>query len=126
MYNGRMITLQLPYPVSMNAIWRTYKNKQVLTAEARRYRNEIKYICSQQKAKLIPGAVSVVLELRPKLTVTGRASKVLIDLDNCIKATLDGLQGIVIDNDKNVKRIYAYYGEPVESGGLIVTIEPYE
>ena len=76
-----MITLQLPYPVSMNAIWRTYKNKQVLTAEARRYRNEIKYICSQQKAKLITGPVSVILELRPKLTVTGKASKVLIDLD---------------------------------------------
>ena len=121
-----MITLHLPYPVSMNAIWRTYRGKQALTPEARRYRNEIKYICSQQKAKLITGPVSVILELRPKLTVSGKASKVLIDLDNCIKATLDGLQGIVINNDRDVKRIYAYYGEPVQSGGLIITIEPYE
>lgn len=121
-----MITLELPYPVSMNAIWRTYKNRQVLTAEARNYRNAIKYICSQRKAMLISGPVSVVIELKPKLTLSGRASKVLIDLDNCIKATLDGLQGIVIDNDRNVKRIYAYYGEPVESGGLVITIEKYE
>ena len=121
-----MITLELPYPVSMNAIWRTYRGKQCLTPEARRYRNEIKYICSQRKAKLITGPVSVVLELRPKLTISGRASKILIDLDNCIKATLDGLEGIVLDNDRNVKRIYAYYGEPVENGGLIITIEEYE
>lgn len=121
-----MITLELPYPVSMNAIWRTYKNKQVLTAEARNYRNQIKYICSQRKAQLIPGPVSVIIELRPKMTLSGRASKVLMDLDNCIKATLDGLQGIVIDNDRNVKRIYAYYGEPVDSGALIITIEKYE
>lgn len=121
-----MITLELPYPVSMNAIWRSYRGRQVLTQEARRYRNEIKYVCSNAKAKMIHGEVSVVIELRPKLTATGRASKVLMDLDNCIKATLDGLQGIVIDNDRNVKRIYAYYGEPVEYGGLIITIEKYE
>lgn len=121
-----MITLTLPYPVSMNAIWRSYKGRQVLTAEARRYRNEIKYVCSQHKAKMFTGPVSVIIELRPKMTISGRASKVLIDLDNCIKATLDGLQGIVIDNDRNVKRIYAYYGEPVEAGGLIITIEKYE
>ena len=121
-----MITISLPYPVSMNAIWRSCGNKQVLTQEARRYRNEIKYACSKAKARLIPGEVSVVIELRPKMTATGRASKILMDLDNCIKATLDGLQGIVIDNDRNVKRIYAYYGEPVESGGLVITIEKYE
>jgi crossover junction endodeoxyribonuclease RusA len=121
-----MITLELPYPVSMNAIWRTYKGRQTLTPEARRYRNEIKYIASKHKAKLISGPVSVILELRPKLTISGRASKVLIDLDNCIKATLDGLQGIIINNDRDVKRIYAYYGDPVESGALIITIEKYE
>ena len=121
-----MITLELPYPVSMNSIWRVCKGRQTLTPEARRYRNEIKYICSQKKAKMIRGPVSVVIELRPKLTISGQASKVLIDLDNCIKATLDGVQGIIIDNDKQVKRIYAYYGEPVESGGLIITIEEYE
>jgi len=36
------------------------------------------------------------------------------------------LQGIVINNDRDVKRIYAYYGEPVQSGALIITIEKYE
>lgn len=121
-----MTTLALPYPVSMNAIWRVYRGKQALTAEARRYRNEIKYECSKQKVKMHTGPVSVVIELRPKLTISGRASKVLMDLDNCIKATLDGLQGIAIDNDREVKRIYAYYGEPVENGGLVITIEKYE
>lgn len=120
------VTLQLPYPVSVNAIWRVYKGRQSLTAEARQYRNQIKYAATKAKAYMIHGAVSVVIELQPKLTISGRASKVLMDLDNCIKATLDGLQGIVIDNDRNVKRLYAYYGEPVENGGLIITVEKYE
>ena len=121
-----MITIELPYPVSVNAIWRVYKGRQTLTPEARRYRNEIKYECSRRKAAMFTGPVSVVIELRPKMTIYGKASKVLMDLDNCIKATLDGLQGIIIDNDRNVKRIYAYYGEPVPNGGLIITIEKYE
>ena len=121
-----MLTLELPYPVSMNAIWRSYNGRQVLTKEARAYRNEIKYACSKSRIKMITGPVSVVIELRPKMTVTGKASKVLIDLDNCIKATLDGLEGIAIENDRNVKRIYAYYGQPQPTGGLIITIEPYE
>jgi crossover junction endodeoxyribonuclease RusA len=121
-----MITLELPYPVSMNQIWRVYKGRQVQSKDAIRYKNEIKYICSQRKVKLTTEPVSVVIELRPKLTITGKASKVVIDLDNCLKATLDALQGIVFANDKQVKRIYMYYGEPVESGALLVTIEQYE
>lgn len=121
-----MITLELPYPVSVNSIWRVYKGRQSVTPEARRYRNEVKYICSQQKVKMIRGPVSIVVEVRPKLTISGRASKVLIDLDNSLKLVLDALQGIAINNDRDVKRIYAYYGEPVESGGLIISIEEYE
>jgi len=122
----RTITLELPYPVSMNAIWRVYKNKQVLSKEAIRYRNEVKYVASRHKIALTSEQVSVIIELRPKETQSGRESKICIDLDNCIKATLDALQGIVFANDKQVRRIYAYYGEPVINGGLIITIEKYE
>ena len=121
-----MITLSLPYPVSVNAIWRAYKGRQVLTQEARRYKNEVKYVCSQKKVKMITGPISIIVEVRPKMTISGRASKVLIDLDNSLKLVCDALQGIIIDNDRDIKRIYAYYGEPVQSGGLIITIEPYE
>jgi crossover junction endodeoxyribonuclease RusA len=121
-----MITLELPYPVSMNKIWRVYKGRQIQSKEATRYKNEIKYICSQRKVQLTTGPVSVIIELRPKMTIAGNASKTVIDLDNCLKATLDALQGIVFLNDKQVKRIYLYYGEPVESGALLVTIEDYE
>ena len=121
-----MITLELPYPISVNSIWRVYKGRQVVTPEARRYKNEVKYVCSKHKVKMFTGPVSVVVEVRPKMTITGKASKVLIDLDNSLKLILDSLQGIIIDNDRNVKRIYAYYGEPVQSGALIITIEKYE
>lgn len=126
MQQWRMITLELPYPVSMNKIWRVYKGRQVQSQEATRYKNEVKYICSRQKVKMLTGPIDVVIELRPKMTVKGLASKVVIDLDNCLKATLDALQGIAIENDKQVQRIYMYYGLPCEGGALLVTITKHE
>jgi len=119
------ITLQLPYPVSLNLLWRVYKGRQVQSKEATKYKNEVKYIASSKKIPLTHDNVSVILELQPKQTISGRAYEKCIDLDNCIKATLDALQGVIIANDKQVKRIYAYYGDPVPGGGLLITIEKY-
>lgn len=121
-----MITLQLPYPVSMNQIWRVYKGRQVQSKEAVRFKNEVRYIASKIKHNLLFEEVSLIIELKPKMTIRGEASKKLIDLDNCLKATLDALQGIVFQNDNQVKRIYLYYGQPVINGALLVTIEKYE
>ena len=123
--NSSMLTLQLPYPVSMNSIWRVYKGRQVQSKEAIKYKNEVKYIATQKKHPITHDNVSVILELQPKQTISGRAYEKCIDLDNCIKATLDALQGVIIANDKQVKRIYAYYGDPIPGGGLLVTIEKY-
>ena len=121
-----MITLELPYPTSMNRIWRVYKGRQVQSKEATRYKNEVKYIASKYKHNLFFEDVSLIIELQPRMTIRGAASKTVIDLDNCLKATLDALQGIIYQNDNQVKRIYIYYGEPVINGALLVTIEKYE
>lgn len=121
--NLMSIAIVLPYPVSMNAIYRVYKGKIVPSAEATRYANQIKYICSQHKPKLMYGPVSVIVEIRPKKTRSGQASKVCIDIDNPLKKLLDAMQGIIYQNDKQVRRLYVYYGDPVENGALIVTVE---
>ena len=51
----------------------------------------------------------------------GQASKVRLDLDNCIKVALDALIGIAYEDDSQVVRLTAEIGEPVEGGGLSVT-----
>jgi len=120
------ITLVLPYPCSMNQLWRVYKGRQVQSPAATKYKNEVKYIASQRKLPVIFDDVSITIEFRPKLTKAGVASKICLDLDNCIKATLDAIQGVIINDDKQVKRLYAYYGEPVLDGGLVITVEQNE
>lgn len=54
------------------------------------------------------------------------ASKTVIDLDNCLKVTLDALQGIAYDNDAQIKKLIAEYGNPVINGGVIIKVEGYE
>ncbi|MEY4080434.1 MAG: Endodeoxyribonuclease RusA, partial [Actinomycetota bacterium] len=34
------------------------------------------------------------------------ASKVILDLDNCLKVALDALQGVIIENDNQIKEIH--------------------
>jgi crossover junction endodeoxyribonuclease RusA len=67
-------------------------------------------------------SICVNIKLLPKLTVKGEASKIILDLDNCLKVALDALQGVIIENDNQVKEIHASYGAPTHNGGLIVEV----
>ena len=121
-----MITLQLPYPVSLNRLYRVYKGKMVPSQEATRWGNEVRYIASRMKPKLTYDDVNMVVEIKPKLTIKGEASKQLIDIDAPLKKLFDSLEGVVYANDKQIKRLYIYYGDPIENGGLLVTITKHE
>ena len=55
-----------------------------------------------------------------------RASEVCLDLDNCIKVTLDSLNGIAWVDDRQVKRISAEVGPATPGGGLRVWISRIE
>lgn len=56
----------------------------------------------------LTGEVAVTLELR----------RVACDVDNATKAVLDGLQGIVYENDRQVVDIHARWIERYEEGSL--------
>jgi len=66
--------------------------------------------------------IKLVGDLMPKLNADGSESKVCIDLDNCLKVALDALQGIAFDNDRQIRRIVATYGDAVAHGGMRVAI----
>lgn len=115
-----IITLELPYPPSTNRYWRTFRGRTVPSKEATLYKKLVKEKVGERE--LCSDEVAVTIQLRPKITRQGIASKVCIDLDNCLKVILDAVQGIYIVDDKQVKMIMAEYGEPIKDGGVIVTI----
>ena len=122
-----MAVLSLPYPISTNRYWRTFRNRQIVSKEAVAYKAQVAAIASENGIKPTGKTVSLTVQLIPKANKDGSASKVCLDLDNCLKVCLDALQGVAYENDNQVRRIVAVYGnEPVAGGGLVVKVEELE
>lgn len=118
------IILDLPYPPSVNRIWRASKTasgKNVHLAPSYvKWRDEANALLMTKRGWMmhrIAGQFSVELALSPpKGHIRG-------DLDNRIKAVLDFLQrATIVANDKHCQSIHAYWGEaPL---GCRVTVRP--
>lgn len=136
------IRLVLPYPISANRYWRTFMPKgfkapvTTLSKEAKDYKAEVGWLAKQAGIRSpIPGRVAVSYVLYPKRPQdwAKRAEKdplgwddsvLCIDLDNAQKVLMDALKGVVIEDDKWIRRIVAERAEPDGEARLIVTIEP--
>ena len=117
------IVLSLNYPPSANRYWRCFRNRMVPSAAATAYKKHVKMVAQSEGVVLHNYSICVNIQLLPKLTARGKASKVLLDLDNCLKVALDALQGVIIENDNQVKEIHASYGVPTNGGGLRIEIK---
>lgn len=136
------ITLTLPYPISANRYWRTYMPKgfkapvTVVSQEAKSYKSQVGWIAKAAGIKApIVGRVAIAYTLYPKrpqdwekrVRVSPEAwddTVMCIDLDNAQKVLFDALKGVVIDDDKWVRRIEAERAEPDGEARLVVTITP--
>lgn len=134
------IELVLPWPVSCNRYWRTRVVKGVamtyVSAEAKAYKQQVGWLAKAAGIrKPIAGRVAVSYTLYPKrpLDWAKRASKdpaawddsvLCIDLDNAQKVLFDALKGVVIEDDKWVRRIEAERMEPDGEARVVVTITP--
>ena len=116
-------TLRLGYPVSANRYWRTCNGRTFRSAEADRYKGEAMHAAVRARVVEISGPVSVAITLHPKRTKQGNAYKSRMDLDNCVKVTLDALNGVAYRDDSQVVRLVAEIGEAIEGGGLSVSVE---
>lgn len=94
-----MITLVLPYPPTVNHMYRRARGHLALTPEALAFRHAVRMIAMVQGVTLITGRVAVFLDVyRPRRRG---------DLDNILKATLDALNGIAYRDDEQVQQITA-------------------
>jgi len=115
--------LRLSYPVSANRYWRTFRGRTIRSSEADAYKAAARAVAERFGVVEIQGPVSVSIALLPKLTKRGLASLTRMDLDNCIKVTLDALNGIAYFDDAQVVNLSARIGPAVEGGGLDVCVE---
>lgn len=106
-----ILTLTLPFPPSMNRLWRVGKENTMYRSDVyERWKKEATWTAKiQVRNKCIKGPF--------KLTITFvKPDKRHRDLDNLLKAVLDCLQSVgAIENDKNCVWIDARYidaGDP--------------
>tara|TARA_R110000868_G_scaffold125116_1_gene330759 strand:- start:426 stop:767 length:342 start_codon:yes stop_codon:yes gene_type:complete len=94
-----VITLVLPYPPTVNHMYRRARGHLALTPEALAFRHAVRMIAMVQGVTPIIGPVAVFLDVyRPRRRG---------DLDNLLKATLDALNGIAYRDDEQVEQINA-------------------
>lgn len=124
--------LVLPYPVSANRYWQSFVppgwKRAVVhpSTEAKAYKKAIGWIAKAAGFKEpTTKPLRLTFTLCPKTNKDGSASGTVLDLGNCLKVAEDALQGIVYENDKQVKSLRLEYGPPVPEGGLVVEIEEF-
>nr|DAU85137.1 MAG TPA: Endodeoxyribonuclease RusA [Caudoviricetes sp.] len=117
--------LSLPYPISTNRYWRTFRNRQIVSKEAVAYKARVAEIARQEGIIPTDKLVKLSILVVPKAKKDGTASKVCIDLDNALKVAIDALQGSAYHNDKQVRRLVdvGYADWAVAGGGLVVKVE---
>ena len=122
----------LPYPISTNVYWRSFRGRMVRSSAAIAYKDEVGWIAKASKLQLFTVPVAVVLVLHPMRPADAEKREKKdrlwglgvrrIDIDNAQKVALDALQGIAYENDRQITSLWIKLGQPIKDGGLHVTI----
>ena len=113
------IRYEMPFlPPSVNACYRSYGKKVIKSAKLKEFEQKILQYFDSQDEEIN------MLEGKLKLTVSfylkGRRS---IDLDNLLKALLDGCENILYENDKMIYEIHAEKFNNCDSVKTVICIE---
>ena len=115
-----MIEFTLPWPPSVNTYWRNFDGRMIISAKGREYRETVgDQMILQKMVYRFSGPLRVVIEAY-------RPDKRRRDLDNLLKATLDGLAHAgVYEDDSQIIDLRIYWA-PNIGGMLKVKIEEVE
>ena len=113
---SRMITLDLPWPPTVNHYWVRTRKGQALSKRAVAYRDEVLLVWARLRASTQAGKLSVQITAYPP---DNRQR----DLDNLLKSSLDAMQHAgVYSNDFDIDLLCIRRGAVVAGGKLMVTI----
>ena len=112
------VSFSVPYPPSMNTMWRNFRGRTVLSKAGRIFREQVNFLVIDKNIpKFGDKKLKVTMILRPR-------DKRKTDIDNRIKAVLDALEHAgVFDDDFQVDHLEMIRGEPIKGGLLHVVIE---
>ena len=115
-----MIELTLPWPPSVNTYWRNFDGRMIISARGREYRETVgDQMTLQKMVKHFKGHLKVEIE-------AFRPDKRRRDLDNLLKATLDGLAHAgVYEDDSQIVDLRIYWAKDI-GGMLKIKIEEIE
>ena len=110
--NNSGIGLTLPWPPSVNKYWRTFQGRMIISAEGRSYRKAVAdQVLIQRGAKHYAGKLRVQIEAY-------RPDNRRRDLDNLLKAVLDGCTHAgVWEDDSNIVDLRIYWADSI--GGML-------
>ena len=110
------IRLTLPPPISANRYWRTFRNRTVVSAEAKTYKTTVGWIARAAIDEPLQGDLCVTLRVYRKAKRG--------DLDNYNKVLLDSLSGIAYTDDSQVTELHAYRYDDKTNPRVEVEITP--
>ncbi len=107
-----MIEFTLPWPPSVNTYWRNFDGRMIISAKGREYRETVgDQMTVQRMVKHYVGPLRVVIE-------AWRPDRRRRDLDNLLKATLDGLAHAgVYEDDSQIVDLRIYWAPDI--GGML-------
>jgi len=93
------MNLTLPYPPSLNRMYRTFRGRVLISAEGRDYKKMVADLCMVSRVKPITGPITISVDAyRPQKRG---------DLDNLFKGLLDSLNGNCFLDDSQIVEIRA-------------------
>jgi Holliday junction resolvase RusA-like endonuclease len=133
-----VLRLELPEPPSLNSMWRKWRNRMVLSAEGRAFKQAVAMKAAHViYGEMTPAAFKVLraaptgpLAVFPSgdvaVTIRWYRSAKRGDLDNRAKCCLDALQGVIYRDDKQVSELHLYRIDTPEdhgTGRVVVEIQ---
>lgn len=110
--------LELPFPPSVNQLWRRFGHRTLLSRRGRAFRHSVQAILSARGVRPITGRLAVAIDVHPP----DRRRR---DLDNFLKALLDALQhGGAYHDDAQIDDLHIRRGARVPGGLVCVRLVP--
>lgn len=113
------IAINLPFPPSVNAYWRTVKGRMLISAAGREYRRAV--AAAALEYRVSPGFQTGPVAVHVVATAPDRRRR---DLDNLLKAALDSLNGIAWADDSQIEYLSIAWAAPrvAPPGGISVIV----
>jgi crossover junction endodeoxyribonuclease RusA len=123
-----MITLELPYPPSVNNYWQVARNRIIKTKQARDYKKTIEQLMLVYSKQIRGWIKDIEQDNRPlALAIAVHYPKrggPLADIDNLLKVSIDCLEGILFKNDRQFRHVQiSREAQNKKEGSIRVTIK---